>query len=449
MVEGRLRSLEKNVERQSLGDRLTGVDFPMAFAVLLLFFSLAGLALTFVASAYYQQDSIDRLISFSAVDPPGPMRPEMYPDPIGVHFFGDFLLPLRHAELQAPYDSPGVMTAVYPLFAVLVIAALNLVPYTLAVILFLMVSVAVVLIPLYLLLDSRPVVERLLLVGPVLLAAPLIHMVDRGNLQGLVVGAALFGMMALLRSNHGVAGFWFGIAAAMKAYPVLLLLLLVRERAWKGLWVAIGTGATASVVSAFAFEGGAVHNLLSFLRATTYFRTSEVHHLTNFNESFKGLFASVTVLGPSLLEGVAQWGMVNYGVIFVAFGVLLSISAIIRATSLLSATTYLCVVSAIGMEISRIYNPLFFFLVIAVIYAGHVERDLTTFIVIGLLAVYLAPKWMLIGEQRIHLATVANPLLAGAMVFVLGIRDLWRLLVKRESRLSPSDDLNHSRVMCR
>jgi hypothetical protein len=35
------------------------------------------------------------------------------------------------------------------------------------------------------------------------------------------------------------------------------------------------------------------------------------------------------------------------------------------------------------------------------------------------------------------------------MVFVLGIRDLWRLLVKRESRLSPSDDLNHSRVMCR
>ena len=423
-VHGEVLESAATLVGQGLRDKIRGVDQPMVLATLMLFASVAGLAAVYVASGYYQQGSFDHLLSFSAADPPGPMWPEMYPDPFGVHFFGDFLLPLRQGELWAPFHTPGIFVAVYPLFANVVIAPFDLLPYTLATILFLTISVVVLLVPLYVLLDGRKVTERLLLVGPLLLTHPLIHTIDRGNLQGLVVGAALFGMVAYLRSNYGVAGVWFGIAAAMKGYPILLLLLLVRERAWKGLWLGLGTGALATVVTAFAFEGGVVHNLRSFWRASSMFRDPGIHDLIRWNQSFKGLFASVTVLGPSVLNGMAQWMMDQYGLVLFCCGTVLMLSAVVRSTSLLSATTYICVVAAMGMDLSRGYNPLMFLLVIAVVFADSAERDLTTLAVLGLLAVFLAPKGVALGEQRIALSTIANPLLASAMVLLLGIRDI-------------------------
>ena len=177
--------------------------------------SLTGLVAVYVASVYCRQYTFAELLSFRPFDPPTPMFGWMYPEPFGVHFFGDFLLPLRHSELALPYDTPGIVPSYYPLFAKVVLKPFLLFDYQQALVLFLLVTLVGLLVPIWVMLVPRSIPERLFLTVPLLMTGPMIVVFDRGNLQGLVAAAALIGMVGLLRGHNTAAGFWFGIAAAI------------------------------------------------------------------------------------------------------------------------------------------------------------------------------------------------------------------------------------------
>jgi|TARA_Y100000294_G_scaffold3910_1_gene4084 hypothetical protein len=403
---------------------------------LILASSLTGLVAVYVASVYCRQYTFAGLLSFRPYDPPTPMPGWMYPEPFGVHFFGDFLLPLRHSELALPYDTPGMVPSYYPLFAKVVLKPFLLFDYRQALVLFLLVTFVGLLAPIWAMLAHRPISERLFLTLPLLVTGPMIVVFDRGNLQGLVAAAALIGMVGLLRGNNTAAGFWFGIAAAMKAYPVLLLLLLVRVRDWRAVAVGLVTGAVATFGSLLFFDGGAIGNLQALWRTTDAFRDINLDRALTGNHSFKGGFAAMMVNGPDWLHGSSTWVYENYGAVSVVLTIALVALAGSRTTSLLGAVTYLTVVMSFGVGVSYGYVPIMMLLAVIVVYAGQLERNVPTACYLLVLALLLAPKGVMVGSSPLALHTYLSPLLATVLVGLVLPGDVRRLCSAWRARRS-------------
>ena len=138
-----------------------------AFAACALISSIVGIIMIYVASAYLEIDSMGEMFSYRPNDIPGGLWPEMYPPPLGVHYFGDFLDTLRHSQIESPYAMPGLSPTGYPLFSLLVMAPFGLPPYRVALVLYLTITALVLLIPVWRSLRERPIAERLILLSPI------------------------------------------------------------------------------------------------------------------------------------------------------------------------------------------------------------------------------------------------------------------------------------------
>jgi Glycosyltransferase family 87 len=79
---------------------------------------------------------------------------------------------------------------------------------------------------------------------------PLMFLIDRANLEGFVWMAASFGLFCLVRRYYSFAAVFLALAAAMKLFPGVLLLLLVAKRRYREFGLAI--------VSWFAFTVGSL-----------------------------------------------------------------------------------------------------------------------------------------------------------------------------------------------
>ena len=203
-------------QRERIIQGISLTDHRHAFAACALISSIVGIILIYVASAYLEIGSMGQMFSYRPDDIPGGLWPEMYPPPLGVHYFGDFLDTVRHSQVESPFTTPGMSPTGYPLFSLIVLAPFGLPSYRVALVLFLVITALVLLIPVWCSLRERPFAERLILLSPIVVCAPFLAVLDRGNIQGFVVGSALFGLLAYLRGNRTTAGVLFGLSAAMK-----------------------------------------------------------------------------------------------------------------------------------------------------------------------------------------------------------------------------------------
>ena len=88
----------------------------------------------------------------------------------------------------------------------------------------------------------------------VVLGYPLWIVADRGNVEGVAWALAAAGLCSLLRARYGAAAVLIGLAASVKPFPVLFLLLLVSRRKYKE--AAIGVAAFGvAVLGALIFLG--------------------------------------------------------------------------------------------------------------------------------------------------------------------------------------------------
>jgi len=418
----------------------TSFDPARLFASVLLLGIIAGLIAIFVSSSYFENGSMASMLAYRSNDIPSHLWPEMYPDPFGIHYFGDFLDTLRHSQVSRPFDTPDLSPVGYPLFSLLVIAPFGLVGYAAGLKLFLLATVLVLLVPLWCLVGTRPVTERLLLVAPLLLCAPMLVTLDRANLQGLVVGAAMIGCYLYLRGNRVGAGCWFAVAAAMKVYPVLLLLLLVRDRDWRALGASIVTGLTATWVSFLVYGGGVIENSESLWQSVHNFRSESIETLLTRNHSLKGGLAALVVSGPSWLRGVAEWAVEHYDPSLLVLALFLGGLTVLRSTPTFHALVYVNVLISYGVGISFGYVPLFLLLPAAAVYASDVSGGRHDRLAVALLACLLVPKGLPVGGHDIALYTYLDPTLAFVLVASLAVSDV-RRLIGRHTDLDDPDPL--------
>lgn len=95
--------------------------------------------------------------------------------------------------------------------------------------------------------------NRLLLTGTVsaslILSYPLMYLVERANMEGFLWAVLALGLTAFVYRRHGTAAVLFALAASMKLFPGVLLLLLLARKRYKELAISVVAFAVFTVAA--------------------------------------------------------------------------------------------------------------------------------------------------------------------------------------------------------
>jgi len=316
------------------------------------------------------------------------------PEPLGVHYFGDFVSAACHARLPSPYTSligsnyfPFSYVAMAPFGYLLRFGLLA------ALLPFLALSALLILVPIYR--SFPPGISRnerlLALTLLVVLTYPFISMIDRGNAQGLVTGCLMCGVYLFLRDRPNSAALFLGAATALKGYPVFFLLLFVKKRQWKSLIVA----ATASMVLTFmpllVFEGGPIRNAKALLtQLRTFTEGGEIW--LRYNNSLKGLFLAINELSVPLLAGPSHFMSAHYTWVVMILAITLVIVGISQRIDFFQFSLLGAIFCSLLIDLSAGYVLTAFFVPLMVYFNHGVDEGRVVRIQVWLIAILMVPK---------------------------------------------------------
>lgn len=398
------------------------------FVAIFLAVSILSLFSMYVASEYFQVARLSQLMSFQAWDGPGPMPLEAYPKPFGNHYFGDFLLTFRIAAQPSPYFAAGYVQFQYLPFAAVLVSPLFVLPFWVAFAGFLIAGVSVIFVSIWSLLNSVSRTDRLIVLCAVTLSGPFISVIDRGNFSLLLTALCLVAAALLVRGLPTPAAILFGLAGAIKLYPLLFLLIFVRRRDWRSIFFGTSAFLAAVLIPMSTYRGGLLANLGEAVQQ--FSNAADTNHALNiraFNNSLFTLLHSVRDADFPLVSWVCGVFVDNY--LFVLVGLLATVVLIAcssRSTDaevLLVSTALLCC----GPQIIASYVLLLYLVPLGVILAAEgtsaVSRKWARYS-IWVIAVIFVPKglptWNPWGEWSSSYATYAtilNPILSLLLIF--------------------------------
>lgn len=104
----------------------------------------------------------------------------------------------------------------------------------------------------------------------IIFTAPYIFMLDRGNYL-LVAIACYLAFVYYYEENEVAAAVFLGLAAAIKIYPIFLILIYILEKKWKNIAITIGSAGIVSMIPFMLFRGGMIRNAIEFVYALASF----------------------------------------------------------------------------------------------------------------------------------------------------------------------------------
>lgn len=386
--------------------------------------------LVFVSSSYLHRVPFDAAVSFWSNDFPRPLPSSTYPVALGNHYFGDFLVPFRLAQQPSPFLAPGFVPFGYLPFAAVLIGPLTILNYWCAFSIFLVTSVTLIVFSAWRTLAGADLLSKALLLSVLVVSGPLVNAIDRGNLGLLMVGLMCLGILAELESRKSLAGLLFGLAAAMKLYPVLFAaVFLVRSR-WKSLGVMTATFAMCVAVPLLVYRGGLIDNFVAMKRQ--FLGSSNFDHAATiqaFNNSFYALFASMSRSNIPAIQSVGQFLTSHYYLSLTVVAAIAMFVVIHPRATILSRMSTSCVVMVFVPNIVGSYVLLVLFVPllfgVATITQYSMQSSFISTLQIGILTILLVPKglpfpnplasWSQTGSTY---SSVVNPLLGLTMLIV-------------------------------
>ena len=235
-----------------------------------------------------------------------------------------------------------------------------------------------------------------------------------------------------------------GLAVALKGYPIVFLVIWLKERRWKDCIIALSTSAFATVLPLLFYEGGITRNLSRIFRNVRLNEKLYAHESLAYNNSLKGSLLSVENLHVGGVSSFAQFGFDHINLlnllIAVLFGLLmLNKRATLFDTSLMGAVLATTLVDFVGAYALGLYF-------VALTALGHgsekysVWKRRTLFLLIG---IQMMPKgiplkfWSeaLIGPTTTY-ASLLGGLVGILIVFIIGVDILKRRSEEIEIRES-------------
>jgi hypothetical protein len=236
-------------------------------------------------------DAVFQLSFHAAEPPPVPIVPWH----LGVHTFGDFLLPYEQATVPNPWIDYHLWPNPYPSGLVTFFKVLTFLPYTVALSLFMILTAASMAVPV--LITARRFTLPIAILAMcllVFLSFPFLMVIDRGNAQGLIVFPLYLFAEAWRDGRWRPAALALAGAVAFKLYPALLVIGLLAERRYRDACISIGVAAGVTVFLFALYPGGIVATIRGFLSGLSRFSAPSIGGFTTSNYSIDGMIANFT-----------------------------------------------------------------------------------------------------------------------------------------------------------
>jgi hypothetical protein len=255
-----------------------------------------------------------------------------------------------------------------------------------------------------------------------MLTYPYLFAVDRGNVELLVFLLILLFLRAYAKENYLQGGLWLAMAAAMKVYPGVFFLLLLKKRKWAALGAGLALIVVLNLAGAVLATGGLEETLRGLprcLRAFDQTYIGQPHGLQHGAGLFGVLELGLLPLIPRSDPGAAsRWihalragypvlALVLFG--FAAWFILRRESPLWKDVLVLVACMILLPQVSFDYKLIHLYFPLLLFLRSP----SRVPRDAVGAVLFGLL---LIPKDYGLLFADVSTAVVLNPLLLALLV---------------------------------
>ena len=247
----------------------------------------------------------------------GVTHPALTSPVIGIHSFSDLLLNITWATSHSPYIAQELFPpSNYPPFAHVFMLPFTLIPYTYAFAIFAILSIGMIVAPIGLALRglSRPILISVLISGFVF-TYPMLMIIDRGNIQGITTGFCLIGLWFFMGNKYKAAAALIGIAAALKIYPILLMLLFLKRRRYGEFFIGCAVAAVLTLGALATFEGGIKANVIGFVGGLSSFTGGSLNPdlLIPRNHSFSSLLSYLSTKNIFPLNEIVENLLANLG----------------------------------------------------------------------------------------------------------------------------------------
>jgi Glycosyltransferase family 87 len=160
---------------------------------------------------------------------------------------------LRKSDTVIPYTSYRLPRFCYPAAGMCDYLLFTSFPHPVRLFLITIGSFAVAAAAALLLILRRGAGNGLLLAGTVLasllLSYPLLFLLERGNIEGVVWAVEVLGLTAFVTRRYWSAGLLLALAAAMKVYPAIFLTLLLYKKRYREVAVSVVAMAVINIAS--------------------------------------------------------------------------------------------------------------------------------------------------------------------------------------------------------
>ena len=402
-----------------------------------------------VFASYFNNGTIQNVFSYVGADGPAGYANSVKPKELGVHLFGDYLLPRWQSDLKSPWfisePSAGPVNNYLP-FTMAVFWLFGRVAYWQSFVVFMSLGIGTMLAAIYMSLRGPSPMRKLQLISSgVLVSGPFIALVDRGNIQVLLTALCCLSLFFWFSNRKTMGAIALGLAVALKGYPILLLILWVREKRWKDCLISLSTIFVVTITPLFFYSGGVVTNIGRILRNVRSNEELYAHQSLAYNNSLKGTLLSIESLDIPLLGTFASFCyehalILTLGLVFIFCAAALSKFTTSGEVILICVALMTICVDYVGAYAVSLYFLVF---MIADQNLGHLSRWKMRLIFFAT-AVALAPKYIPIRfwSQTIDstLPTYASLLggVCGLLVLcVIGLNTCQRISRKHKGNSHP------------
>lgn len=215
--------------------------------------------------------------------------------PFGTHLFGDFWVTYLMTTSPSPYLNPmqGFFSNYFPATHLL-LKPFTFFEYTTAVYLFFSICLLTNVVVVLDVLKKFAWFERgvfCLLIA--IFNYAVYFALDRGNIEILVLSFLFLFLQAFVKEKYKLAGFFLGLATAIKLFPGFFLLLLIKKKEKKGIFVFLLTGFLVSLVALATFSGGIWANLIGLIDCLRNFSTGGGRPGLQYASSYFTLFKTL------------------------------------------------------------------------------------------------------------------------------------------------------------
>ncbi len=258
---------------------------------------------------------------------------------------------------------------------------------------------------------------------------PVLIALDRENIE-ILVFFCLYFFVTLYRKNSFASAILLGLAVALKAFPVILAVLLFSDRRFKEIILAGATALGTTLISYLSYPGGLVINITNHLRNLGLYNATYVTGMEglSFGNSLYGAIKYVTLwfFPRMVLSGVPPILETIYLIfIFILLALLVVYVLFVEKMFWKKVTLLICAMNLFPFvsgdyKLLHLFIPLFLFL-------NKDEKERIDLIILLLFSFLLVPKdyLHLLVLPEVSVAVLLNPMAMIALMAIIIVGRYW------------------------